>query len=164
MKRTFNSTRCAFTLLELLIVIGIIGVLIAITIPAVLKVREAANRVSCANNLRQLGLALHHHHDVYRVFPSNGGWDGKQVIPSVDGTLTVVTTTVTGEVVQGLFPVGGLSLTHVQSIGYAGFNHSRSQYVESRLDNPVAEVLASQSTLGHAPRGITRQVCRRLYS
>ena len=69
-----------------------------------------------------------------------------------------------GVLVQGLFPVGRLFLTHFQGIGYAGFGHSRSQYVESRLDDPVAEILASQSTLGHAPRRITRQVCRRLYS
>src|SRR6266852_4272214 len=68
------------------------------------------------------------------------------------------------ELVQGLFPIGRLSLTHVQSVGYAGFGHSRSQHVEFHLDDAVAEVLASQSTLGHAPRGITRQVCRRLYS
>ena len=68
------------------------------------------------------------------------------------------------ELVQGLFPVGRLSLTHVQSIGYAGFGHSRSQHVEFRFDDLVAEVLASQSALGHAPRGIARQVCRRRYS
>src|SRR5258708_5052527 len=71
---------------------------------------------------------------------------------------------VIGVLVQGLFPVGRLSLTHAQSIGYAGFGHSRSQHVEFPFDDPVAEVLASQSALGHAPRRITRQVCRRLYS
>src|SRR5207253_991081 len=56
----------------------------------------------------------------------------------------------------GLSPVGRLFLTYVQSFGYAGFSHSRSQYVESRLHDSVAEILASQSTLRHASRGITR--------
>ena len=77
--------KAAFTLVELLVTIAIIGVLAALILPAIQHVRETAHRTECSNHLKQIGLGLQMHDQTQSMLPHNGGWDGRQTIPRAGG-------------------------------------------------------------------------------
>jgi prepilin-type N-terminal cleavage/methylation domain-containing protein/prepilin-type processing-associated H-X9-DG protein len=119
-----KAVRAGFTLVELLVVIAIIGILIALLLPAVQAAREAARRSQCTNNLKQLALAAHNHHDTEGIFPTmyyyvavpahtNGDWGSLvKLMPFVEQT-ALFDQLSPGNYLGDIPPVNGLTQTVV---------------------------------------------------
>src|SRR5262245_56425182 len=101
-RRAGGARRLGFTLVELLVVIAIIGVLVALLLPAVQTAREAARRMSCSNNLRQYGAAIHNYHDVNTVFPINATGTAGSAIPRLTWQVRILPFMERGAIFSGI--------------------------------------------------------------
>ena len=125
--RGLRSTQLArrrtrgFTLIEVLVTISIISVLIALLVPAVQVAREAARKSSCANQLRQLGVALHSHESTHRTFPSNGGFTPDSLIRDTAGAMIHISTLGYAEVTIHQWGVGQPGVRPRQQPGCWGY-------------------------------------------
>ncbi len=138
------SNRRAFTLVELLVVIAIIGVLVALLLPAVQAAREAARRSQCSNNLKQIGIAVHNHHDVFKVLPS-AGYEWTQLPTFKNGVPAIAPEQDSGwpfqilpYLEQGNLHQGGSATTDVAKAVFVTGQTVKTYFCPSRHANPLA--------------------------
>ncbi len=123
---TLKGGRKGFTLIELLVVIAIIGIIVALLLPAIQKAREAAARMQCSNNLKQMGLALHSYHDTHKCFPSSGehlnqdGTTGDNTGFSLHSTFTLILPFMEGKDTYDTFGDLNLPYTDTKNQAAAG--------------------------------------------
>lgn len=117
-----------FSLVELLVVVSVVAILISLTLSAIQQAQESARAVRCSDHLRQIGLGLAMHHDAHGVFPSNGGWDGKQQILSTTGVSVEVFTKTRGDGVVYHWGVPDPSLPPEKQTG--GWAYAILPYIE----------------------------------
>ncbi len=120
--------RAGFTLIELLVVIAIIAILIALLLPAVQAAREAARRTQCRNNLKQLGIACHNYHDVFKMFPL-----GASVSPQHGGGKNFYAS---GQMMLLSFIEQG-NLTHASATGGTGYNYNQPWCCQGTAANAI---------------------------
>lgn len=128
-----------FTLVELMVVIVIIGLLVALLLPAVQQAREAARRMVCSSNLKQISLASHHYHDTFETFPPGGLWNIDT--PWSNNLGDGPANREKGNVLVFLLPYMEQHALH-ESIDFSGAEHVRDQYVDAhsgtrRIENVV---------------------------
>ncbi len=146
-----HLSKQGFTLVELLVVIAIIGILVGLLLPAVQAAREAARRMSCSNNFKQIGLGLHNYHSTYDTFPAGGGgtayypggtsgpahMHANYRVNALVAILPFVEQQPLWEVIsnpstQGTLPTGTPTLTQWQAMGPTPDSHQGGDYVPFR--------------------------------
>ncbi len=142
---TTTARRTAFTLIELLVVIAVIGVLVALLLPAVQAAREAARRIQCSNNLKQIGLAFHSYHSQHDCFPP-----GLLSLPNLQGSMNLWTLEVLPFLEQG--SLANSYNFNISSVGPGGINQYYIDMNHTTFHSVVSTYLCPSDDGGYGIR------------